>query len=300
MTTRKPLMIAVLVVMLAMTPLAVGCKGKTKASWVGEPTSFFEGARAQVEKVTSMRISGDVEVGYRFGDMDMAMTAEYEGAFRETQDRGLVGEMKVRSMMAGPQDGSEVPMEVTVYTEGNRIYVQLPGEGKWVYRDFDPAEMWGGISQDPLSLNPQGIMMTLEVAKSLELVEETDDYAVFSFRLDAEKVINDEAVGKFREGLAQFGAVNLGEEEIKKALVEIIDLMKFTIKVDRSSQLPIELTEETTGNILEVLGKLTPQAGMVEGGDMNIRIHLRFSDYGADFPVERPKGIENATPMQGF
>ena len=297
MSAKRPIVHVLVACALALALAAGGCVRKPKASWVGEPAAFFEGARNKVEKVKSMRISGDMEVQYNLGGMDMAMSADYEGAFRETQDRGLVGSMKVNTRMEGAGGDMDQSLEVFVYTEGNRIYARLPGDGRWVYREFDPGEMWGGIGQDPLSVNPQGIMMTLQVAKSLELVEEGEQYAVFSFRIDPEKVVTEDTLAKFQEALAQFGGKNLDQEEIRESLSEIIEMMKFTMKVDRDSQLPLELTQETTGNLLDVMVRLVPEAGMASGGSIGMRMTFRFSDYGADFPVDRPQGIENATPM---
>lgn len=297
MPSTRSLSFFIVVPLLAMALVASGCGVKAKSSWVGEPASLFELTKTKVGDVKSMRISGDMDVRFQMAGMDTVMKTEYDGRFKRTQESGLVGSMKLNTRMESAEGDTGPSTEIQVYTEGNKIYAQVAGQDRWVYRELNPGEMMGGIAQDPLSVNPQGIMMTFQVAKSLELVEETEGYAVFSFSLDAEKLVNDEVLSKFKEGLEQFGSAELGDEEVKRALVETIELFKFTIKVDRESQLPLELTQETTGNLLEVMGRFLPQTGTTEGGSIEMRMNVRFSDYGADFQVERPQDIEKATPM---
>lgn len=293
---RTPVALVALVMVLC-TLLFPGCGKRPKTSWVGEASAFFQEARAKTMGIDSMRIEGDIEIRYGMGGADMTISADYEGLVRNTHERGMVGLMKVSTRMGGDGSGVGAPMEFNVYTEGNKVYTQIPGEGRWVYREFDPREMWGGIGQDPFSVNPQGIIMTLDAARSIELVEESEDYAVFSFRLDAEKLLTEDTVRNMKEGLSQFGGRELSAEEIKSAFLEMLGLIKFSIKLDRNSLLPLEITEESDGNLLEVIGRFVPEAGMAQGGSMGMRASFRFSDYGADFTVERPPGIDQATPL---
>ncbi len=300
--TNKKLFIKMIIPWLILSTIFIsfGCSSWT-ASLI-EATKILDQAKERMRTEQSFRMDGMANIQLKTKAKTQSIQLHYHLLYEKRDNGESIAQMNISTELQKNQmnffwgsTGKEV--EIEGYIVGNRIYIKMPGSGRWVCKEADTPTLYNSFNQ---MLMPEEVEKLLDSAQKVEVLENSEDYIKYFLSIDPEKLLTTEELERLRENFSRRG---LPEELWDKTVEMAKDMFshaRLTITVDKESGLltyiQMEIDDIKVGEALP----LPEKNGIISGASASIFFEFNISDYGKAFNLELPEEAKNAVPGENI